>query len=71
MTMDPRLEAAHRKLTDQVMDRPGVMGTAIAERGGSHCLVVYLEDRKAGRGIPRKVGGFPVVKEVTGDIRAF
>lgn len=69
--MNPKLEAAHRKLTEQVMDRPGVTGTAVTERGGEHCLVVYLETKEAGRGIPRKVEGFKVVMEVTGGIQAF
>ena len=67
--MDSKLEAAHRKLTRQVMDLPGVVGTAIGERKGKPCLLVYLEDRKAGRGLPRDVEGFPVVTEVTGGIR--
>jgi len=67
--MGSRLEAAHRKLTEGVMDRPGVMGTAMGERGGKPCLVVYLRSKKDGEEIPRTVDGVPVVKEITGKIR--
>jgi len=64
--MDPRLEAAHRELTNRVMGRPGVTGTAIGERGGKPCLKVYVTDDKARKTLPRTVGGFRVVAEVTG-----
>jgi len=30
--MDPKLEAAHRKLSERVMDWPGVNGTAVGEQ---------------------------------------
>ena len=69
MTLDPKLQAAQRNLTAQVMGRPGVVGTAIGEKGGEPCLKVYLSDERVGKTIPRKVGGFPVVLEVTGSIR--
>ena len=64
--MDPKLEAAHRELTNRVMGRPGVTGTAIGERGGKPCLKVYVTDDKAGKTLPRTVGGFRVVAEKTG-----
>lgn len=67
--MDPQLEAAQRNLAAQVMGRPGVIGTAIGEKGGEPCLKVYVADDRAGKTVPRKVGGFPVVIEVTGSIR--
>ena len=69
MSLDPKLEAAQRKLASQVMGRPGVVGTAIGEMGGEPCLKVYVADPEVGRAIPRKVGGFPVEVEVTGSIR--
>lgn len=69
--MDPELEAAHRELTDRVMGRSGIVGTAIGERDGELCLVVYLKSKKAGRDVPEALGGFRVVREVTGNIRAF
>jgi hypothetical protein len=69
--MDPKLEAAHRELTDRVMGRPGVTGTAIGERGGRPCLKVYVTDDKAGKTLPRTVGGFRVVTEKTGVFKRF
>lgn len=52
------------------MGRPGVSGTAVGERHGKPCLLVYVSDRKAGRSIPADVGGYPVVVETTGSFRA-
>lgn len=63
------LNAAHDELTVAVMGREGVSGTAIGERGGKPCLKVYVDDREAGKEVPREVGGFPVVVEVTGPFR--
>jgi hypothetical protein len=67
--VDPKLKEAQRKLTDQVMGRPGVTGTAIGEKGGKPCLKVYVADEKAAKTLPEKIGGFPVVVEVTGSFR--
>ena len=67
--MDARLEAAQRELAGQVMGRPGVVGTAIGEKGGKPCLKVYVQDKKAGKGLPVKVDGFSVEVEVTGPMR--
>ena len=64
--MDPKLEAAQRELTNRVMGRPGVTGTAIGESGGKPCLKVYVSDEKARKALPRSVGGFRVVIEMTG-----
>ena len=64
-----KIETAHRKLTGRVMGREGVSGTGIGERGGQPCLKVYLSDRKAAGSVPKEVGGFPVVVEVTGHFR--
>jgi len=60
------LKAAHRELTARVMGRPGVSGTAVGERAGRPCLKVYLSDAKAEKDMPRSVGGYPVVVEVSG-----
>lgn len=60
------LKAAHRELAARVMGRPGVSGTAIGEHRGKPCLKVYVRDRSAGRAVPSKVGGYPVVIETTG-----
>jgi hypothetical protein len=60
------VKAAHKELTGKVMGRPGVSGTSIGERGGKPCLKVYVSDPKAGRAVPKKVGGYAVVVEKTG-----
>jgi hypothetical protein len=60
------LEAALRDLTQRVMGRPGVSGTAIGEKRGKPCLKVYVSDAKVGRSIPRSHEGYPVVVETTG-----
>ncbi len=67
--MSNDLKSAHRELTGKVMGRTGVSGTAIGERGGKPCLKVYVSDSKAGRSIPKKIGGFKVVVEKTGAFR--
>jgi hypothetical protein len=67
------LEAARKKLTRDVMGRPGVTGTAVGERNGEPCLLVYVnsgvDGREVGRSIPKDVGGYPVVVETTGSFR--
>lgn len=67
--MADHLNAARKELTQQVMGRPGVSGTAVGQRNGKPCLLVYVSDREAGRSIPREVGGYPVVVETTGSFR--
>jgi len=68
--MDPRLEAAHRKLTRRVMEWAGVHGTAIGEHDGKPCLTVYVDDPGVKKRLPTKLDGFPVVTEVTGPFKA-
>jgi len=63
--VDPKLDAALADLTNRVMGRPGVSGTAIGERCGKPCLKVYVSDAKVGKSIPRNVGGFRVITEQT------
>lgn len=63
------LKAAHRELTDKVMGRAGVAGTAIGRDGGRPCLKVYVSDRSAKGSLPRNVGGYPVVVEYTGGFK--
>jgi hypothetical protein len=50
----------------------GVVGTAVGERGGAPCVKVFLarDDPRLRRTLPRSLGGYPVVAETTGDIRA-
>ena len=69
MTLDSKLEKARKELTDRVMGKPGVTGTAITERGGKPCLVVYVTDSSTRPPVPGSLSGFKVVVEVTGRIR--
>ena len=67
--MSDDLKAAHRELTDQVMGRPGIKGVAIGERSGKPCLKVYVSAAAAGRKVPKRMGGYPVVVETTGSFK--
>ncbi len=65
------IEDAQRRLSRQVMGRPGVVGTAIGVAAGKPCLKVYLAGGGDGKGarIPRSCEGYRVVVEKTGTIR--
>lgn len=63
------IESAQRKLSDRVMGKPGVSGTAIGQKGGKPCLKVYVSGPEASGSVPKRVGGFPVVVENTGKFR--
>jgi hypothetical protein len=63
------IKAAQAELNATVLGRDGVSGTAIGLHGGSPCLKVYVRDAKAARGLPKRVRGFRVVTEATGDFR--
>ena len=63
------IKTAQRELNGKVMGRPGVSGTAIGESGGKPCLTVYVSDSKDGGSVPKRIGGFPVVVENTGEFR--
>jgi hypothetical protein len=65
------VKAALAELNRTVMGRPGVSGTAVGESGGAPCLLVYLSDAAAKKGIPGRVAGVPVKVEVTGAFRRF
>lgn len=69
MSVGAELDAARRRLTERVMGRPGVEGTAVGEREGKPCLLVYVSREGVGAEVPREVGGFPVVVERTGTFR--
>lgn len=60
---------AQESLNDKVLGKPGISGTAIGMKGGRPCLKVYVADDSAGRAVPKRVGGFPVVVETTGSFR--
>lgn len=61
------LAEAERQLTH----RKGVKGMGMTKTpGGKDAIVVYVEDEQALSQLPAAVDGFPVVGEVTGEIRA-
>lgn len=68
MADDP-IRIAQRKLTDRVMGRPGVVGTAIGMARGDHCLKVLIEDERGRHYVPKEVDGYRVIIETTGRIR--
>jgi hypothetical protein len=63
------IKAAQRELDSKVLGRQGVSGTAIGQKAGAPCLLVYVSDKKAAAGVPKKVGGFAVRVETTGTFR--
>jgi len=68
--MSADVKAALAELNRKVLGRPGVSGTAVGESHGGPCLLVYLTDAAARKGIPARVRGVPVKVEVTGPFRA-
>lgn len=67
--MSGKVKAALDELNRKVLGRPGVSGTAVGESGGAPCLLVYVNDAAARKGIPSRVDGVPVKVEVTGPFR--
>lgn len=69
--MAANIKDAHRRLSRQVMGRPGVVGTAIGMASGKPCLKVYVAREADGRMIrlPHSLEGYPVVVEKTDTIR--
>lgn len=65
------IEAAHKSLSDRLIRKSGVAGTAIGECGGAPCIKVYLERRSEEllAEIPSRYQGFRVSIEETGTIR--
>ena len=63
--------AAQEALTGVVMALGGVAGTAVGDCGGESCIKVYLTaaSEAVEEEIPGEFGGFPVVTEVTGEVR--
>ncbi len=66
--MSGDIEEAHRLLTNRVISKPGVAGTAIGQKNGQPCIKVYVEssDRKMLDSIPSVIEGFSVVVEGSG-----
>jgi hypothetical protein len=66
--MSADIEEAHRVLTNRVISKPGVAGTAIGQKNGQPCIKVYVEsnDRKILDSIPSVFEGFSVIVEGSG-----
>lgn len=61
------LAEAERQLTR----RKGVKGMGMTKTtAGEDAIVVYVEDQQVLSQLPAVIGGFPVVGEITGEIRA-
>lgn len=69
--MTAKLDRALARINRRVIDRKGVVGTALGLRRGKPCILVYLErdDAKLKAKIPGSEGGVPVVVRVTGRIQ--
>ena len=67
------IEKAHQLLTNRVISKPGVAGTAIGLKDGEPCIKVYVEgsSRKTVGDIPSTFEGFPVVVEGSGPFHRF
>ena len=61
--------AAQRRLEAKVLGRAGISGTAVGQRNGLPCLLVYASDKAAAAKVPGKVDGFRVVIETAGSFR--
>ena len=68
----PTIEQVQGRLTNRVMEEPGVAGTMIGECEGQPCIVVLLEAESATlrEKIPAEFEGYRVEIRVTGEIRA-
>ena len=67
--MDDDIRSAQAELNGRILGQDGISGTAIALDGSKPCLKVYARDKKAAAGVPKRVAGFRVVVEMTGDFR--
>ena len=58
--------------TDRWMSWEGVIGTAIGQFEGRPCITVFVAEKteQLAAAIPQAVGGYPVIIEETGEIRA-
>ena len=67
--MSGDVKKAQAELNAKVLGRDGVTGTAIGLDGDKPCLKIYVRDAKSARGLPKRIAGFRVVTEVTGEFR--
>jgi hypothetical protein len=66
------IEQVQEEHTQEWMEIPGVVGTAIGQTGGKPCILVFTASNaeQARQKIPSTVDGYPVVVQHTGEIRA-
>ena len=66
------IQQVQQQHTNAWMAIPGVVGTAIGQRGDTPCILVLAasESDQIRRKIPATVEGYPVVVQYTGEIRA-
>ena len=65
-----RVKSVQEAHTDALMDRPGVVGTAIGLGQGGQLVVLVLLERPGVAGIPAALNGVPVQVVLTGEIIA-
>jgi len=65
------IEQVLRQQEGTLMARPGVTGVAIGRSPtGDPAIVIYLQDQRFRKGLPKWIDGHPVVTQVTGPIEA-
>jgi hypothetical protein len=69
---DTTIEAAQQELTDSLMSKPGVVGTAIGLCDDVPCIRIFLARRNEAllAIIPETFRGYKVDVQVTGEFRA-
>lgn len=64
------VEFARAEAERELGRRSGVHGVGITKTpAGEDAIVVYVEDRAARAALPTAIENFPVIGEITGDIR--
>jgi hypothetical protein len=57
---------------ESLMAVPGVVGVGVTEQGGQPAVLVMLSHvTPESKALSEEIDGYPVVKEVTGEITAF
>lgn len=66
------IEQVLQEHTPEIMEIPGVVGTAQGLSGGKPCILVMVaaRSRELASRIPNSLGGYPIRIQVTGEIRA-